>query len=267
MNYCPQCGKPLPLQDLKFCPECGCNLLSQKAKDYDVICPDCNSIISDENSDCPICGCPSNLFTKRPKETINFGATLECPDCGAIFMEKIPSTCPNCGCPSNYFVQKKKSDRSATSISNKNFSIKTLIIIISICLAGGIGYYIISTIQEKAAHEQYVKEQNERRKSEEANAKRLEQEKERFLNKISGTYYSKYFNYRGRSVKYRIYLRTNKRYTIDILDYYSQVLHSESGYFDVVPKDNGIVLNPNSSNSSWIKVVGRSLEWGDIDLY
>ncbi len=191
-----------------------------------------------------------------------------CPDCGRKFEEGfVPSECSNCGCPSSYFVQKKKSDRSTTSILNKNINIKTLIIIVSICLAVGVGYAIISSAQEKAVHEQYVKEQNEQRAREAAEAKRIEQENEHFLNKIVGVYTSPLQYYRGDYIKYRITLSQNKRYTIEILGSYYRVLSSQSGRFSVVASERGIVLNPNTSNSSWISVVGSHLEWGDIDLY
>ena len=78
-EICPQCGKPLLLQNMNFCTECGCNLSAQPIKDYDVICPDCNSVIADENLDCPICSCPSNMFIKRAKTKFVSGAKLECP--------------------------------------------------------------------------------------------------------------------------------------------------------------------------------------------
>lgn len=191
-----------------------------------------------------------------------------CPDCGRKFEEGfVPSECSNCGCPSSYFVQKKKSDRSTTSILNKNINIKTLIIIVSICLAVGVGYAIISSAQEKAAHEQYVKEQNEQRAREAAEAKRIEQENEKFLDKIVGVYSSSSQYYRGEDIRYRIILSSNKRYTIEIVDYRNRILSSQSGRFSVVASERGIVLNPNTSNSSWISVVGSHLEWGDIDLY
>ena len=110
-----------------------------------------------------------------------------CPDCGQEFQEGfVPSECSNCGCPSTYFTQKEKKEREMTTVLNKNINIKTLIIVVSICLVGGLGYSIVSSIQEKVAHEQYVKEQNEQWAREAAEAKRIEQENEKFLDKFLG---------------------------------------------------------------------------------
>jgi DNA-directed RNA polymerase subunit RPC12/RpoP len=123
VKYCSHCGKPLPLHNVKFCPECGCNLTAQPTKDYDVICPDCNSVITDENSDCPNCGCPPSEFKRHIKEKEHHK----------------PKT-------------QKKSGAS-----------QALIIICILALIGGVGLYYKNKneAEEKAQQEQYQKEQQE----------------------------------------------------------------------------------------------------------
>lgn len=183
MNNCPQCGKPLPLQNMKFCPECGCNLSAQSVEDYDVICPDCNSVITDENSDCPNCGCPPNLFTKRVKAKFLRGETLECPDCGMVFEDTIPTECPNCGCPSERYKlhtdDREVGNEPAEMPQNKSI-IKSFLIIFLII---GVGLLFIYNANEKreneaekARQEQYEREQAEQREREEM---RKNQEEER----------------------------------------------------------------------------------------
>ena len=132
MKYCPECGSLLPLQTVKFCPECGCNLSLQKSQDMDIICPDCNAIITNSEENCPHCGCPADLFTKREKIKYRQGETLECPDCGKVFVEKIPSVCPECSCPSDKFIQnkgKKNPIISSKPTGKSNIIPKNLVVI------------------------------------------------------------------------------------------------------------------------------------------
>lgn len=195
MNNCPQCGKPLPLQNMKFCPECGCNLSAQSVEDYDVICPDCNTVITDENSDCPNCGCPPNLFTKRVKAKFLRGETLECPDCGMVFEDTIPTECPNCGCPSERYKlhtdDREVENEPAEMPQNKSI-IKSFLIIFLIIGVGLLFIYNANEKREKEAErarqeqyaaeqakqEQYAKKQQEREEREAA--ERLELERKRY---------------------------------------------------------------------------------------
>lgn len=182
MNNCPQCGKPLPLQNMKFCPECGCNLSAQSVEDYDVICPDCNSVITDENSDCPNCGCPPNLFTKRVKAKFLRGETFECPNCGMVFEDTIPTECPNCGCPSERYKlhtdDREVGNEPAEMPQNKSIMKSFLIIFLLII---GVGLFIYNANEkreneaEKARQEQYEGEQAEQREREEMRKKQEEE--------------------------------------------------------------------------------------------
>ena len=281
MKHCPQCGSKLPNEQVKFCPDCGYKLLSQAESDYNIVCPDCKTAISNVNEDCPICGCPSSLFIKQTKTSSLCGEVMECPDCGEIFREAIPAECPNCGCPSSNFKMHEEKNVNTSSTQQGNIPKRILIIVSIIAVIGGFMYFAYNMAQaaEQARQEQYAKEQQERREREEQYAKeqqerrereearRVEQENERFLNQIVGTYISPYKYYNGEYIRYRISLDRSKRYTIEILGYNYLVLTSQSGNFSPVAKECGCVLNPNTSNSSWIDVVGSHLEWGDIDLY
>ena len=214
MNNCPQCGKPLPLQNMKFCPECGCNLSAQSVEDYDVICPDCNSVITDENSDCPNCGCPPNLFTKRVKAKFLRGETLECPDCGMVFEDTIPTECPNCGCPSERYKlhtdDREVGNEPAEMPQNKSI-IKSFLIIFLII---GVGLLFIYNANEKreneaekARQEQYEREQAEQREREEM---RKKQEEERQAEEAYNALRIKWKDFSGTT--YRASQYTSKGY-------------------------------------------------------
>ena len=277
MNYCPQCGKPLPIQDLKFCPECGCNLSSQKAKDYDVICPDCDSVITDENSACPICGCPPDMFTRRAKAKLLRGEALECPECGMVFVDTIPAECPNCACPSKMFVSRKTESKvysnSAKQKKGNNSSIWTICIVL-LLLCGGV-FFAVKMVQqaaERTKQEQYAKERNEQERVRKENEERENRERkkadERFLKEVTGVYMSQYYNFGGNYVKYRITLNRNETFKIESIGERGHVLSSQSGKFKAVSKQHGCVLNPGTNNSSWIEVVSSGhLKLGDIDFY
>ena len=197
MNFCPQCGSLLPSQQVRFCPNCGCELSSQKLRDVDTICPDCNSVITDVNKDCPICGCPSNMFIQRAKTKFLPEETLECPDCGKIFVETIPADCPNCGCPSDKFTKHKKTNAPQNTSSSKNVFSTLIIIVTIIGIIVGLAYVIVYNAQqaaEQARQEQYAKEQQERREREEAEERsakeQVERENRKALSRFTGTYTS-----------------------------------------------------------------------------
>lgn len=209
---CPKCGNVITnSESLYACPKCGCSadsfIVTDKeettsnnynvsdyeqykkesgidqpvlsAKDYDVICPDCNSVIADESSDCSICGCPSNLFIKRAKTKFVYGEKLECPDCGKVFTEIIPAECPNCGCPSDKFKQHiEENTHQNSSTQNKNAFSAIFITLFIVGILGGFGYLAYSKVQEaaeQARQEQYQKEQQAQREREEMRKKQEEE--------------------------------------------------------------------------------------------
>ena len=142
------------------------NISNQPTKDYDVICPDCDSIISDENSDCPNCGCPSEMFIKQKKTQHAHYETLECPDCGKVFVETIPNECPNCGCPSDKF--KQHIEINTPKKVNKSIIATLIILFIFIALGSGTDYIIRHQITEKMKQEQQAqREREEMRKKQE----------------------------------------------------------------------------------------------------
>ncbi len=223
---CPKCGNVITnSESLYACPKCGCSadnfIVTDReettsnnynvsdseqykkesgidqpvlsAKDYDVICPDCNSVIANENSDCSICGCPSNLFIKRAKTKFVYGEKLECPDCGKIFDEEpIPSSCPNCGCPSDKFKQHiEENTHQNSSTQNKNAFSAIFITLFIVGILGGFGYLAYSKVQEaaeQARQEQYAKErtqqENERRAKEEETRKEQERKDKQRRHKL-----------------------------------------------------------------------------------
>ena len=182
MKYCPHCGSPLVSQTIKFCPKCGGELSASKSQDIDIICPDCNTIITNANEDCPICGCPSNMFIQRAKTKFVRGEILECPDCGKVFHETIPADCPNCGCPSDKFKQHiEENTHQNSSTQNKNAFSAIFITLFIVGILGGFGYLAYNKVQEaaeQARQEQYAKEraqqENERRAKEEETRKEQE---------------------------------------------------------------------------------------------
>lgn len=95
-----------------------------------------------------------------------------------------------------------------------------------------------------------------------------EKAKEGFLHSIAGTYLSEPTNYMGEYIRFRIILSKNKSYVMEIIDNYNRVRSIQSGKFSPVADKNGCVLNPNTSNSSWIDVLNTShIQYGNIDLY
>lgn len=183
-EICPQCGKPLPLQNLKSCPECGCNLSAQPAKAYDVICPDCNSVITDENSDCPNCGCPPSEFKRHIKE--------------------------------NEHHKPKTQKKSGAS--------QALIIICILALIGGVGLYYKNKkeAEEKAQQEQYQKElqeQQEQQAQREREEMRKKQEEERLAEKAYNALRIKWKDFSGTT--YRASQFTNKGYQYYAFSYNS----------------------------------------------
>lgn len=158
--------------------ESGSNLSAQQTKNNDVICPDCNSVITNEDSDCPVCGCPSNMFIKRAKTKFVHGEKLECPDCGKVFAEIIPTDCPNCGCPSEKFKKHEEKKNPQTPSTQKKSSYPRILIFLFIVGAIGYLYWEYNKAEkaaEQARQEQYQKEQQAQREREEMRKKQEEE--------------------------------------------------------------------------------------------
>ena len=230
VKYCSHCGKPLPLHNVKFCPECGCNLTAQPTKDYDVICPDCNSVITDENSDCPNCGCPPSEFKRHIKEKEHHK----------------PKT-------------QKKSGAS-----------QALIIICILALIGGVGLYYKNKneaeAEEKAQQEQYQKEQQEqqaqreREEREAADAKRRQEEiehkireKQRELNRklTSSAWSSGTFSTGTGIYELRFFFNESGQLKICMYDYvgssFGKLIDSEYGSWDLI--------SPEESDGSFCLII------------
>lgn len=227
-EICPQCGKPLPLQNLKSCPECGCNLSAQPAKAYDVICPDCNSVITDENSDCPNCGCPPSEFKRHIKE--------------------------------NEHHKPKTQKKSRAS--------QALIIICILALIVGVGLYYKNKneAEEKAQQEQYQKEQQEqqaqreREEREASDAKRRQEEiehkigeKQRELNRklTSGAWSSGTFSTGTGIYELRFFFNESGQLKICMYDYvgssFGKLIDSEYGSWDLI--------SPEESDGSFCLII------------
>ena len=95
-----------------------------------------------------------------------------------------------------------------------------------------------------------------------------EQANKQFLNSVVGTYRSEPTNNMGTYVLFRIKLTREERFVMEILDAYANVLSSKSGKFSPVAEKKGCVLNPNTSDWSWIDVINSGhIRLGEIDLY
>ena len=199
--------------------ESGSNLSAQPAKDYDVICPDCNSVITNEDSDCPVCGCPSNMFIKRAKTKFVHGEKLECPDCGKVFAEIIPTDCPNCGCPSEKFKKHEEKKNPQTPSTQKKSSYPRILIFLFIVGAIGYLYWEYNKAEkaaEQARQEQYQKEQQAQREREEM---RKKQEEERQAEKAYNALRIRWKDFSGTT--YRASQFTNKGYQYYAFSYNS----------------------------------------------
>ena len=203
-----------------------------------------------------------------------------CPDCGKVFQEdSVPNECSNCGCPSSKFVSKNNDinknipiimEESKSKKQSSNFEVILASLAFSLVIGGGICGVVYQQQQHerKAEQARYEHQERARVQREEAEERKREQENERFLNQVVGTYVSQYFNYGGQYVRYRIELSSNQRYSIKVEGYNYSILSSQSGRFSPVAKESGCVLNPNSSNSSWIDVKSSShIVFGGYDLY
>jgi predicted nucleic acid-binding Zn-ribbon protein len=228
MNYCPQCGKPLPSQNVKFCPECGCNLSAQPEEKNDVVCP----------------------------------------DCGMVFDEAIPSECPNCGCPSELFKPYVEDEVLNNTEENekpeKKSSIKPFLIAL-LCIIGiGCFLYVEKDHREKAEEQ---REQREKEEAQEKENKRIQHANEVLFAKMTGTYYSDFFYYKGTYVKYRIALYSSGNYEIEIINDYRQVVLRKTGRWEAYSNLNSIVLDRESQEWGAIEIVGNHLKFGDVECY
>ena len=300
---CPKCGNVMTEgETLYACPKCGCstdnfivideadttsnnysasspeqqksesgsNLSAQPTKDYDAICPDCNSVITNEDSDCPICGCPSNMFIKRAKVKFVHGEKLECPDCVKVFAEIIPADCPNCGCPSEKFKIHEERVPQAQSTKKRRSLRGILIMIFIIGAIGGFSYYKITGVVENARYEQYQKEKQEKEAREQEEQRRnIEKADKELFQKMTGTYVSDYFYYQGTYVKYRITLYRSGDYEIEILNDYHRVVHRGTGTWRAFSASNVIALDIDSSGN-WggaISIVGNHIRFGGVECF
>ena len=316
---CPKCGNVITNgESLYACPKCGCSADSfivtdreettsnnynvsdseqykkesgidqpvLSAKDYDVICPDCNSVIANENSDCSICGCPSNLFIKRAKTKFVYGEKLECPDCGKIFDEEpIPSSCPNCGCPSDKFKQHiEENTHQNSSTQNKNAFSAIFITLFIVGILGGFGYMAYSKVQEAAEQtrqEQHAQEraaQAEKERQEEERVKdqqirELRQAKEKFLGTYSSTSVSG--GYQSGYGRFYITFYSDNTFDLRFVDSYTRnVLDRQTGTYTFVyqktPREDGGGRLIDSSgrliNEYYIATLGFSINIGDYYL-
>ena len=283
MNYCPKCGSQLPLGTEKFCPNCGKELSIPKSHDFEIICPDCNTIITSANEDCPICGCPSNMFIQRAKNKFVRGEMLECPDCGKVFHEIIPADCPNCGCPSDKFKQYKERKIFKNSSTQNKSVFSAVILVMSIAgIMGIIGYFIYYKIQtkaEQARQEQYAQEkakiaEAERREAEEERRakEQIERENKQALSKFTGTYTSKGLIPTNSASGYgRFCITFNRNMTFDLrcVDVYTgYVIDRQTGSYTFFYELGGQLLDNrgNRINYYTIASLGYSINIGDYYL-
>ena len=290
MKHCPQCGSKLPNEQVKFCPDCGYKLLSQAESDYNIVCPDCKTAISNVNEDCPVCGCPSSLFIKQTKTSSLCGEIMECPDCGKVFDETIPSECPNCGCPSGNFKIHEEKKVNTSSIQHGNFQKLRLITVSIIAVLGVLVYFAYKEAKEadQARQEQYEKEQfalerakqdkirreNEERKREET----LRQQKRNdMINKLLGTWKTGTFSTRTGIYEFRMTFESSGQIEINMYDYvgssFGRLKDVEYGSWEMqgpTESDNSIYLiirwNGNSEKNRFtgtsVSFLGRTYSKG-----
>lgn len=176
----------------------------------------------------------------------------KCPNCGGLFnKENLPSKCPNCG---KSFPNRKK---------------RIWIFIIGIVIVGSI--FVIQrnksaqalALQEQQERERVecVQQEEQARQREEREQvqrqKQLQKQKEQMMNVVVGTWRSETIHTRSRYCSMSLYFYSSGKFECKLYDSFTgYCLDRQSGTFSVVPKSSGssagIVLNPNSSNSSWI---------------
>ncbi len=115
-------------------------------------CPECGQEISDKAKKCIHCG---KVFVEEQPEII------KCSECGAV-LSSTDTECPNCGCP----VEKKMEEVTklqqvevaGVKMAKKTKGIiATVVIILILCAAGGVGYKMYS---DRKAEQEYIESYN-----------------------------------------------------------------------------------------------------------
>lgn len=230
----------------------------------------------------------------------------KCPKCGQEFKEGfVPSECIRCGCSSKLFTQcddscatrpsgKMLINNNAVRPSNNSSeesrsNVFVIIGLLIICfIIGGISYVAYKEMQEKAAQEQYARQEQERIQQEEERAERqrreaeeerraqeeVEREIKRALLKFTGTYTSGHVNTGMQSGYGQICVTfySDKTYDFRVIDIFTRnVLDRRTGtytfFYDYMTKDGGggRLLDRRGNLFAYytIATLGYSIKMGD----
>ena len=284
MNFCPKCGNPLSSTSANFCPECGCQLTSNQSQDIEMICPECNTVITNTSEACPNCACPPEFFIQQEKQKSNPATPLECPECGKVFTETIPLACPECACPSAYFTPHKEEVPSSTPEQPNKITYMPVLIVLGFFLFMGGGIFSVYKIkkqkeeramQEYYAYEQQAREQREaeqRRETERAE-REFKQNQDKLKRKVIGTWYSEAYLSGNSIVQLRITFHSSGK--LELATYHPQVGckmgSTEYGKWEIIPHNPNrnyepdyLVVKFNSGKGDMIEFNGGSFTLGNI---
>lgn len=244
---CPECGKTWQNISPDTCPECGCPSSHFVVKEEiynnntDILykCPDCGNTTENNQSDCPICGCPKELLTKETKRQ------------------------------SKYINDKKI----------KGLVITIILVIIALVSGLSIRDAIREKQaeehrQQQEQYERNAREQERRRiEREEEEAKReYEQERNNLLNKVVGYWVSEHISSPGYGYTgyyyFTLQLNRSMNYELYLYESYSnRLVDHSSGKYEAIPaskRDNylgNLIINPKIDNAVATVYSGSKLEF------